>query len=74
MTGRHEDDVPAAVSTGDGTLGGPAIGGSVSGPDAGVIHDPVGRELAVPVDVEPEADAEPGDVTDDPTGETDPLT
>jgi len=73
MTGRQEEDVPAAVSTGDGSLGGPAIGGSVTGPDAGVIRDPVGREVAVPVDVEPQADANPGEVTDDPTREADAL-
>jgi hypothetical protein len=46
---RGPDDEPTAVSVGDGTLGGAAIGGSVTGPDAGVIHDPVGDDVAVPL-------------------------
>jgi hypothetical protein len=45
-----------AISVGDGSLGGAAIGGSVTGPDAGVIHDPVGRDVAVPMDLDPNGD------------------
>ena len=51
-----EKDLDAtAISVGDGSLGGPAIGGSLIGPDAGVIHDPVGREIGVPVSSDPGA-------------------
>ena len=43
-----------AISVGDGSLGGAAIGGSVSGPDAGVIHDPAGRDIGVPIGTTPD--------------------
>ena len=67
--GRTDEDPsrePEAVSVGDGSLGGPAIGGSVNGPDAGVIRDPVGAELAAPVTTTPEEPEQPGAVSDDP--------
>ena len=55
-----------AIGVGDGSLGGPAIGGSVAGPDAGVIHDPVGREIAIPVSSDPgPPDIEGEPATDD---------
>ena len=65
MTRPHDDNPPAAVSAGDGSLGGPAIGGTLTGPDAGEIQDEVGREMAVPVGVEPDPPA----LRDDPTFE-----
>jgi hypothetical protein len=37
----------------------------VNAPDAGVIHDPVGAELAAPVTTTPEEPEQPGDVSDD---------
>lgn len=64
----HErDDEPAtAVSVGDGSLGGAAIGGSLTGPDAGVIHDPVGPAVAVPLETEPEPEGRRADPSVDP--------
>jgi hypothetical protein len=53
----HQDEKPldgTAISVGDGSLGGAAIGGSVTGPDAGVIHDPVGRDIGVPIETTPD--------------------
>jgi hypothetical protein len=49
----RERDRPTAVSGGDGSLGGAAIGGPVTSPDAGVIRDPVGPEVAIPVTTDP---------------------
>ncbi len=66
--GRTDEDPPReaeAVSVGDGSLGGPGIGGSVTGPDAGVIKDPVGAELAAPLATTPEEPEEAGAVSDD---------
>ena len=66
--GRTDEDPPRdpeAVSVGDGSLGGPAIGGSVNGPDAGVIHHAVGAELAAPVTTTPDEPEEAGAVSDD---------
>ena len=66
--GRTDEDPPRepeAVSVGDGSLGGSAIGGSVTGPDAGVIRDPVGAELAAPLTTSPEDREEAGAVSDD---------
>jgi hypothetical protein len=66
--GRTDEDPPRepeAVSVGDGSLGGPGIGGSVTGPDAGVIHDPVGAELAAPLTTTPQEPEEAGAVSDD---------
>jgi hypothetical protein len=42
-----------AIGGGDGSLGGPMIGGSLTSPDAGVIRDPVGPEVAIPIDADP---------------------
>ena len=71
--GRTDED-PAregeGVSVGDGSLGGPAIGGSVTGPDAGVIHDPVGAELAAPVTATPDEPEQAGAVSDDLQNDT----
>ena len=53
MTRTRADERATAVSGGDGSLAGPAIGGSVTGPDAGVIQDPVGPEVAIPVTTDP---------------------
>jgi hypothetical protein len=55
----------AGVSVGDGTLGGLAIGGSVTGPDAGVVRDPVGAELTAPITTTPDDPEQPGEVSDD---------
>ena len=73
MTRRHDEDQadpavkdpPSAVSVGDGSLGGAALGGSVTGPGAGEIHDDVGPEVAVPVQAPPD----PPPTRDDPTVE-----
>ena len=66
--GRTDEDPPRepeAISVGDGSLGGPGIGGSVTGPDAGVIRDPVGAELAAPMTTTPDEPEEAGEVSDD---------
>ena len=71
--GRTDEDPPRkgeAVSVGDGSLGGPAIGGSLTGPDAGVIHDPVGAELAAPMTTTPDEPEQPGEVSDVLQGDT----
>jgi hypothetical protein len=71
--GRTDEDAPReaeAVSVGDGSLGGPAIGGSVTGPDAGVIRDPVGAELAAPVITTPDEPEQAGAVKDDLQSDT----
>jgi hypothetical protein len=51
MNDHEHDPEPegTAISVGDGSLGGAAIGGSVGGPDSGVIKDPVGPEVAIPL-------------------------
>ena len=69
MTKDPNVDPPTAVSVGDGTLGGAAVGGSVTGPNAGEIHDPVGADVAVPIESTPDEPPAPEDVTDDPRGE-----
>lgn len=54
MTQNDRDrDKPTAVSGGDGSLGGAAIGGPITSPDAGVIRDPVGPAVAIPVTTDP---------------------
>lgn len=58
------------MSVGDGSLGGPAIGGSLTGPDAGVIHDPIGAELAAPMGTTPDEPDQPGAVSDDLHGDS----
>jgi len=63
MTSKREDESTTAISVGDGSLGGPGVGGSVSGPDAGVIRDPVGPSVAAPISTNPEQEG----VRDDPT-------
>ena len=66
MNDQEREIEGTAISVGDGSLGGAAIGGSVTGPDAGVIHDPVGRDVAVPLDADPDdADALAGEGIDD---------
>ena len=52
-----------AISVGDGSLGGAAIGGSVGGPDSGVIKDPVGPDVAIPLGGP--ADASPVEIGSD---------
>lgn len=61
---RGEPDA-TGIGVGDGTLGGPAIGGSVTGPDAGVIRDPVGAEVAAPLTTTPDEPEQPGEVSDE---------
>jgi len=73
--GRTDEDPPregagTGVSVGDGSLGGLAIGGSVTGPDAGVIHDPVGAELAAPLTTTPDEPEQAGAVSDELQGDT----
>lgn len=69
--GRTDENEPReGVSVGDGSLGGPAIGGSLTGPDAGVIHDPVGAGLAAPITTTPDEPEQPGAVSDDLQGDT----
>jgi hypothetical protein len=71
--GRTDEDPPReaeGVSVGDGSLGGPAIGGSVTGPEAGVIHDEVGAELAAPMRTTPDEPEHPGAVSDDLRGDS----
>lgn len=65
MTERRDDDIPTAVSVGDGSLGGAAIGGSLLGPDAGEIHEAFGDDVAVPVGMAPDQPAIEGAPEDD---------
>lgn len=67
MTTKREDESATAISVGDGSLGGPGVGGSVNGPDAGVIRDPVGPSVAAPINTEPEQEGVRDDPTVDPT-------
>ena len=71
--GRTDEDLPRkpeGVGVGDGSLAGPAIGGSVTGPDAGVIHDPLGAELAAPMATTPDEPEQAGEVSDELEGDT----
>jgi hypothetical protein len=54
MTTKREDQGTTAISVGDGTLGGPGVGGSLGAPNAGVIRDPVGPSVAAPIATDPE--------------------
>jgi hypothetical protein len=63
MTTKREDESTTAVGIGDGSLGGPGVGGSVNAPDAGAIRDPVGSTIAAPITTEPDTAA----VREDPT-------
>jgi hypothetical protein len=66
MNPKENEPEATAISVGDGSLGGAAVGGSVTGPDAGVIRDPVGDDLAVPVTTDPtEAPPEGEPASDD---------
>lgn len=67
MTTKREDESTTAISVGDGSLGGPGVGGSVNGPDAGVIRDSVGPSVAAPISTEPEQEGLRDDPTVDPT-------
>ena len=67
---RTDDKELGGISVGDGSLAGPGLGGSVSGPDAGVIHDPVGAEIAAPIMTTPDEPEEPGEVSDDLINDT----
>jgi hypothetical protein len=67
MTDQLDEEAGTAVSVGDGSLGGAAIGGSLTGPDAGVIRDPVGPAVAVPLETEPDPPGRRADPTVDPT-------
>jgi hypothetical protein len=76
MTESRDEQVPTAVSVGDGSLGGPGIGGSLLGPEAGVIHDPVGDDIAAPITTDPGEGSTAGEPTDDTAAlhELDPAT
>jgi hypothetical protein len=67
MTTKREDESTTAISVGDGSLGGPGVGGSVNGPGAGVIRDPVGPSVAAPINTDPEQEGVRDDPTVDPT-------
>jgi hypothetical protein len=54
MTTKREDENATAISVGDGSLGGPGVGGSLGAPGAGVIRDPVGPSVAAPLVTDPE--------------------
>jgi hypothetical protein len=67
MTTKRDNETSEAISVGDGSLGGPGVGGSINGPDAGVIRDPAGASIAVPVDTEPDPEGAREDPTVEPT-------
>ena len=58
MTTKREDESTTAISVGDGSLGGPG---------AGVIRDPVGPSVAAPINTDPEQEGVRDDPTVDPT-------
>jgi hypothetical protein len=66
MTTKREDEDGTAISVGDGSLGGPGVGGSFGAPGAGVIRDPVGPSVAAPIATDPEEAGVREDPTVDP--------